>query len=85
MDQPISIIDLDRAPTPDELYRAALFIEDAAAVADVLADASMTDRLRDSAFRFLSTSLSFAGEILTLGLSSDSGTFSNLAKTQKVS
>lgn len=81
----ISAAGLDRAPTPDELYEAALFIEDAAAVADVLVDASMTEGHRYKVFKFLSTSLAVAGEVLALGLDPDSGTFSKLEEAKKAS
>ena len=81
----ISAADLDRAPTPDELYEAALFIEDAAAVADVLVDANMAEMYRYKAFKFLSTSLSIAGEVLTLGLDPYSGTFSKSEEIKEVS
>ena len=85
MSQPISTIAVGKLPTPDELYDMATFIEDAAAVADVLVDARMTEGYRYKVFKFLSTSLAVAGEVLALGLDHDSGTFSKLKEVQKAS
>lgn len=81
----ISIIDTGKVPTPEELYKVAVYIENAAAVANVLVGVSMSEGDKDSVMEFLSTSLSVAAEVLTMGLDVGSGTFSDPAKIKKVS
>lgn len=81
----VSVIDTEKVPTPDELYKVAVFIENAAAVTNVLVGVSMSESDKDSVMEFLSASLSVAAEVLTMGLDTVSGTFSNPAKIKKVS
>ena len=80
-----SIVDIEKMPTPDELYEAALFVEDAAAVANILVGVSMSEGDKDRVLGFLSRSLSIAGEVLALGLDPNSGTLSNPAEIKKAS
>lgn len=83
MNQPI--IDTKRVFAPEEICSAVTFIENAAAVANILVGVSMSEGEKDSVFGFLSKSLSVAAEVLTLGLEPGSGTFSDPAKLKKVS
>lgn len=80
-----SIVDIEKMPTPDQLYEAALFVEDAAAVANILVGVSMSEGDKDRVLGFLSRSLSIAGEVLALGLDPSSGTLSNPVGVKKVS
>lgn len=80
-----SIIDTERAFTPEELYKAARFIEDAATITNLLVGVSMSEMETDSVMEFLSMSLSTAAEILTLSLEPSSRTFSDPAEIKKVS
>lgn len=80
-----SIIDTERVFTPEELYKAARFIEDAATITNLLVGVSMSEMETDSVMEFLSMSLSTAAEILTLSLEPSSRTFSDPAEIKKVS
>lgn len=80
-----SIISPETTPTPDELYRAAVMIEDAAIVAGLLVGASMGDREMSSVMNFFSDALMAASKTLTAGLDVNDGTFSNLERIGKVS
>lgn len=80
-----SIVDTEKVLTPEELYRAARFVEDAATVTNLLVGVSMSEMETDSVMEFLSMSLSVAAEVLTLGLEPTSGTFSDPVGIKKVS
>lgn len=74
-----------RMPTPNELYRAAVMIEDAAIVAGILSVASIGEREISSVMNFFSDALMAASQTLTTGLDENGGTFSNLMKIEKAS
>lgn len=80
-----SIIDTERVFTPEEIYSAVTFVEDAAVVANVLVGVSLSEGEKDSVLGFLSKSLSVAAEVLTMGLEPSSETFSDPAEIKKVS
>ena len=80
-----SIVDIKDMPTTDELYEAALFVEDAAAVANILVGVSMSEGDKDRVLGFLSRSLSIAGEVLAFGLDPNNGILSSLAEIKEVS
>ena len=80
-----SIVDIKEMPTTDELYEAALFVEDAAAVANILVGVSMSEGDKDRVLAFFSRSLSIAGEVLAFGLDPNNGILSSLAEIKEVS
>ena len=80
-----SIVDVKEMPTADELYEAALFVEDAAAVANILVGVSISEGDKDRVLGFLSRSLSIAGEVLALGLDPNNGILSDLAESKEAS
>lgn len=81
----LSIIDSKSVPTPDELYRVASFIEDAAIVARCLRGGNINENEIDSVMNFFEKALGVASEILTLGLNPRVGTFSAPEKSKAAS
>lgn len=81
MDSFFSILETGRKPTPDELYKAALFIDDAATASNALIGVDMAPKDLNSILRVLSTSIGIAAEVLALGLDPDSGTAEERSET----
>lgn len=75
-------IDTERLPTPEELYRAAVMVEEAAVILGILS-VSDTSRHEDGIFSFFSNVLETVSETLTTGLDEVGGTFSRLADIKK--
>ena len=85
MNRNLSNINTEIVPAPDELYNAAVMIEDAAAVAGLLVGASIGEREMSSVMNFFSDALMAAAKTLTSSLDVNDGTFSNLERIEKVS
>ena len=83
MDQ--SIVDTEKVFTQEELFKAAMFIRDAAIVANLLLGVSMSEREMEGVMGLFSTSLSVASDVLTSGLDPIDETISDLAESKEAS
>lgn len=76
-------IDTERLPTPEELYRAAVMVEEAAVIMGILCMSSLSELQTSQTLGFFSDVLLAASETLTDGLDEVGGTFSRLADIKK--
>lgn len=80
-----SIVDTEKVFTQEELFKAALFVRDAATVTNLLMGVSMNEGEVESVMGFLSASLLVASDVLTSGLEPISGTIGDLAEIKEAS
>lgn len=76
-------IDTERLPTPEELYRTAVMVEEAAVIMGILCMSSLSELQTSQTLGFFSDVLLAASETLTNGLDETEGTFSRLSDVKK--
>lgn len=72
-------------PTRDDLYEAAMVVEQMSAITGILSTASANENEFHSAMGGISWALKVASDILAEGLDVNGGTFGNLKKAEKAS